>query len=115
MSIPYVRRDSEAEIFTEWGGIVQELVMPPVAPVKHLTLEVGIFQPGEELKEHVHHESEEIYFVIKGSALVNVDHKEYGLTDGMAMVIPSGAFHNVKNVGKEELRIVFATSPPEKY
>jgi len=115
MSRVYVAKLDDAFEFKDWGGCIKFLLMPPDAPVKNVTLEIGIFKPGEELKPHTHAESEEIYYVIEGKGHLRVGKEEFDLSEGMGVVVPSGQEHFLKNNGKETMHIAFITSPPEKW
>ncbi len=83
--------------------------------MKNVSLEIGIFKPGEDLKPHTHLESDEIYYIIKGEAHLRVGKEELTLAEGTAAIVPSGEEHYPKNDGKETLEIAFITSPPEKW
>jgi mannose-6-phosphate isomerase-like protein (cupin superfamily) len=115
MSKVYVAKMDDAFEYTDWGGCIKFLLMPPDAPVKNVTLEIGIFKPGEDLKPHTHAESDEIYYVIKGKGHLRVGAEELELAEGTAAIVPSGKEHSLKNDGKEILQVAFITSPPEKW
>ena len=111
----YMSKISDAFEYKDWGGCIKFLLMPPDAPVRNVSLEIGIFKPGEELRGHRHPESEEIYYVMKGKGHLKVGEEEIDLVEGMALVIPPGHDHFLKNNGNETLEIAFITSPPEKW
>ncbi len=115
MSKPFVAKLNDAFEYKDWGGCIKFLLMPPDAPVRNVTLEIGIFKPGEDLKAHTHSESEEIYYVIKGQGHLRVGKEELDVTEGMAVVIPLGQEHHLKNNGNGTLQVAFITSPPEKW
>jgi mannose-6-phosphate isomerase-like protein (cupin superfamily) len=115
MSKAYVAKLNDAFEYKDWGGCIKFLLMPPDAPVRNATLEIGIFKPGEDLKPHSHSESEEIYYVIKGKGHLRVGTEELDLVEGMAVIIPLGQEHYLKNNGNDTLQVAFITSPPEKW
>ena len=115
MSKVYVAKMDDAFEYKDWGGCIKFLLMPPDAPVKNVSLEIGIFKPGEDLKAHTHPEADEIYYIIKGKGHLRVGNEELELTEGTAAIVPSGKEHHLKNDGKEILQVAFITSPPEKW
>jgi len=115
MSKVYVTKMEDAFEYKDWGGCIKFLLMPPSSPLKNVSLEIGIFKPGEDLKPHTHLESDEIYYIIKGEAQLRVGKEDLTLHKGTAAIVPSGEEHYLKNNGKETLEIAFITSPPEKW
>ena len=111
----HVARLSDAFEYKDWGGSIRFLLMPPDAPVRNVTLEIGTFKPGEKLKGHRHPESEEIYYVIRGKGHLRVGEEEVDLVERMALVIPPGHDHYLENNSSETLELAFITSPPEKW
>lgn len=68
-------------------------------------------KPGEEIGEEVHELDQFIRVEQgKGRALLNGVASE--LTDGMAIVVPAGARHNIVNSGAEDLKIYTVYAPP---
>ena len=108
-----VVRLEDAETRKALGGTLK--VMFGAADTKNLRFSVGYFGPKEGLNAHIHPESEEVYYVIKGKGHLRVGKEEFDLSEGMGVVVPSGQEHFLKNNGKETMHIAFITSPPEKW
>lgn len=70
-------------------------------------------QPGEEIGEEVHEGHDQFIRVEAGTGYAELDGARHDLEDGSAVVIPSGARHNVVNSGSEPLRLYTLYSPPE--
>lgn len=70
-------------------------------------------QPGEEIGEEVHEGHDQFIRVEAGTGYAEIDGTRHELEDGSAVVIPSGARHNVVNSGSEPLRLYTLYSPPE--
>ncbi len=71
-------------------------------------------KPGEEIGEEVHDDVDQFFRFEKGEGKVVIDKVEHKVHDGMAVVVPSGALHNVVNTSKnEDLRLYTIYSPPE--
>lgn len=71
-------------------------------------------RPGEEIGLETHGGHDQFIRVETGTGYVELDGVRHELTDGSAVVIPSGAEHNVVNTsGSEALKLYTLYSPPE--
>jgi mannose-6-phosphate isomerase-like protein (cupin superfamily) len=61
--------------------------------------------PGKKLSGHVD-PMEEVYIILKGQARMQVDSRISDVSDGDAIHIPIGAFHELTNIGDEELTLL---------
>ncbi len=68
--------------------------------------------PGEEIGNEVHEDNDQFlrFEQGEGKAILN-NNEEYVVSDGMALVIPAGAWHNVMNTGKIPLKLYSVYSP----
>ena len=81
---------------------------------QHLQLVLMTLRPGEEIGEETHGGHDQFIRVEAGTGYVELDGERHDLSDGSAVVIPSGARHNVVNTSKgEALRLYTLYSPPE--
>ncbi len=65
--------------------------------------------PGGEFKVHVHPEREEIYYVLSGSGVIEVEGKPVDAQPGMALHISGETAHGIKNETEEPLTIIYVT------
>jgi mannose-6-phosphate isomerase-like protein (cupin superfamily) len=79
---------------------------------KRLQLVLMSLRPGEEIGEEVHGEEDQFLRVETGEGEVSIDGKATRLGADMAVVVPAGARHNVRNVGREPLRLYTIYGPP---
>jgi mannose-6-phosphate isomerase-like protein (cupin superfamily) len=63
------------------------------------------FKPGSAIGYHLQRE-DEIYYVLSGRGLMNVDGKEFEVGPGDAVLTRPGSSHGLKQVGKEDLVIL---------
>lgn len=56
-------------------------------------------------------DQEEIYFVIEGAGEMCLGDERQTLSAGQAVYIPSGIFHQLTNVGKTPLRMIYCYGP----
>ena len=81
---------------------------------KYCQLVLMTLVPGEEIGAEVHDDVDQFFRFEKGEGMVVIDGVEHMVSDGMAVVVPSGAMHNVINTSKRsKLRLYTIYSPPE--
>lgn len=69
---------------------------------KHSQLVLMSLLPGEEIGLEVHTGNDQFFRFEKGNGKVLIDGNTYEVTDGDAVVVPSGAEHNVVNTSDTE-------------
>lgn len=80
----------------------------------HTQLVLMTLEPGEKIGLERHEGHDQFIRIESGTGVALLDGKEHALSDGVALVIPSGAEHNVTNTSKTEpLRLYTLYSPPE--
>lgn len=104
---------SEAEEKIILGGPIRIIFTQETANTRNFVFDIGYFDPGEGLKAHLHPESEEVYYVTNGAGTVYIGEmkEEVQIEPEMAVYIPPGVIHQVKNTGKEKLVICFFVAP----
>ena len=81
---------------------------------KHSQLVLMNLKPGEEIGEEVHKTIDQFFRFEKGEGVVSIDSTKYKVADGDAVIVPSGAKHNVTNTSKTaDLKLYTIYSPPE--
>ena len=80
----------------------------------HSQLVVMALNPGEEIGQETHPDTDQFIRVEAGEGKAILDGQEYALGDGSALVIPAGAQHNVMNTSSSEpLKLYTVYTPPE--
>lgn len=69
--------------------------------------------PGEEIGEEVHPKTDQFFRVEKGKGEVSIDGRTTPIESDVAMLVPAGARHNVRNTGEKPLRLYTLYAPPE--
>lgn len=71
-------------------------------------------RPREEIGEEVHDTVDQFFRFEEGEGDVIIDGVKHKVKDGSAVIVPSGARHNVINTSaKEDLKLYTIYSPPE--
>lgn len=79
---------------------------------KHSQLVLMSLNPSEEIGMEVHEENDQFFRFEEGTGKVVIDGNEYDVKDGDAIVVPSGAEHNVTNASdSEKLKLYTVYSP----
>lgn len=79
---------------------------------KHSQLVLMSLRPKEEIGMEIHQDNDQFFRVEKGEGKCIIDGNEYEMKDGVAIVVPAGAEHNVINVSdSEELKLYTIYSP----
>lgn len=80
---------------------------------RNLQLVLMSLEPGEEIGEEVHDDRDQFFRVEEGSGEILIDGAVHPIEDDIAMIVPAGARHNVRNTGSEPLRLYTIYGPPE--
>jgi mannose-6-phosphate isomerase-like protein (cupin superfamily) len=69
---------------------------------------------GEEIGEEVHDNVDQFFRFEGGEGKVVIDDVEHKVTDGIGVIVPAGAKHNVINTSDaEDLKLYTIYSPPQ--
>ncbi|MCB0322429.1 MAG: cupin domain-containing protein [Bdellovibrionales bacterium] len=112
------RRDVPRYLQPDGNGWVQVLQAPArdtAVPCSGSAVSFAVFKPGAQLAEHLHPESDELLYVVSGSARTKIDGTWKQVEAGDTIVIPKNTPHAMTHNGNEELRViqVFTPAGPE--
>ncbi len=65
-----------------------------------------VVYPGKRLSLQRHKHRSEHWVIVKGNALVALDDKEFQLSKGMSIDVPTGAAHRIENTGRQDLAFI---------
>ena len=68
--------------------------------------------PHAELGEEAHRKTDEILFVAKGKGEVILNGRTHKIRRHDAIFVASGEDHNLKNVGRKDLKLLCVCAPP---
>ena len=80
---------------------------------KQLQLVLMSLRPGEEIGEEVHPDRDQLFRVEEGKGEVWIDGHKAQIKGDVAIVVPAGARHNLKNTGDKPLKLYTLYGPPE--
>lgn len=105
----------EAEVYEApepWKRTLSIVVDKQIAGAENVVLGLGEFQPNQKCAPHAHEESEEIYWILKGSGFVTVGSEKYEVKPDVALFVPKKTLHQIGCVGDEPLVFVWVMAPP---
>jgi mannose-6-phosphate isomerase-like protein (cupin superfamily) len=105
-------RDDAAPFVTTDGSTIRSLLDRSNAPVAHQSLAEATIAAGASTVRHYHRVSEEIYYIVEGSGLMELDGEERPVGVGDAVLIPPGAWHTITATGDGPLRLLCGCAPP---
>jgi mannose-6-phosphate isomerase-like protein (cupin superfamily) len=80
---------------------------------KNLQLVLMSLRPGEEIGAEVHEDRDQFFRVEDGEGEILIDGNVSKVKSDMAMIVPAGARHNVRNTGDKALKLYTIYGPPE--
>ncbi|HEY7864271.1 MAG TPA: cupin domain-containing protein [Thermoanaerobaculia bacterium] len=80
---------------------------------KHIQLVLMMLRPGEEIGEEIHSDGDQFFRVEEGEGEVWIDGARTKIEGDTAIIVPAGARHNVRNTGREPLKLYTLYAPPE--
>ena len=88
------------KVYRPWGDY-ESIDHSDRFQVKRITV-----KPGERLSLQKHHHRAEHWIVVKGTAVVTCDDKEFLLSENESTYIPIGSVHRLENPGKIPLELI---------
>ena len=79
----------------------------------HMQLVLMSLAPGEELGEEVHETTDQFFRVEEGKGEAVIDGRETRIESDIAIIVPAGTRHNVRNTGHKPLKFYTLYAPPE--
>ena len=102
--------EKQAAFTTKDGSTIREILNLGNAPIRNQSLAEARLSAGACTDRHHHKLSEEIYFILAGSAVVDVDGVTREVAEGDAILIPQGARHTI--AARTALRFLCCCAPP---
>jgi mannose-6-phosphate isomerase-like protein (cupin superfamily) len=79
---------------------------------RHSQLVLMSLQPKEEIGEEIHADNDQFFRIESGHGKCVIDGNEYEIKDGDAIVIPSGAKHNIINTATDSALKMYTIYSP---
>lgn len=76
-----------------------------------MQLVVMALKPGEDIGEEVHKDRDQFFRLEQGNGEISIDGTVTAITTGIAMLVPAGSRHNIKNTGDNALKLYTLYAP----
>jgi mannose-6-phosphate isomerase-like protein (cupin superfamily) len=102
--------ENQSPFTTKDGSTIRSILDRTNAPVEKQSLAEATMKPGQATDRHHHKLSEELYFLLEGTAHMEIDGVSSEVGPGDAILIPAGAWHQI--TAKTDLRFLCCCAPP---
>jgi mannose-6-phosphate isomerase-like protein (cupin superfamily) len=93
------------------GALSKPLVMPETAGSRHVDYRISMYQPMAYVKLHKHKVQEQVYHVLEGEGLMEIDGERHVVRKHDVIFLPPGIEHSISNTGLTDLVFLVVTSP----
>jgi quercetin dioxygenase-like cupin family protein len=92
-------------------GAYSKMLVTPDTGAKHVDYRISCYQPKAYVDVHSHKIQEQIYHVLEGEGLMELDGKRQVVRKHDVIYIPPGVKHALYNSGFEDLIFIVVTTP----
>lgn len=112
MKIEIVRFDDIEKTDLGGGSWAKELLTEKTVNTQKTMLGVSVFKPGTGTATRIHKE-EELAYILQGEGVLECSQEKVEVVKGTAVFIPPGVKHGLRNIGDEDLIMVYVFSYPK--
>ena len=108
-----VRNREQAEAFTTLdGSTIRVLLETALGGAREQSLAEASLPAGGSTQRHYHARTEEIYVLLEGSGVMEIDGDRRHVVPGDAILIQPGAWHEIHADADAALRFLCCCAPP---
>lgn len=93
------------------GSTIRELMAHRNSAIRNQSLAEARLAPGAATTPHHHKVTEEIYYILSGTAAMTLGSETRPVGPGDAIAIPPGLRHTITNTGSDELVFLCTCAP----
>lgn len=93
------------------GALSKVLVDRNSKGAAHIDYRISMYQPMAHAEGHVHDVQEQVYHILEGEGLIELDGEMHVVKKHDVVYIPPGVFHSVSNSGLRDLIFIVVTTP----
>lgn len=94
------------------GALSKQLVSPEACGARRIDHRISRYQPKAYVETHVHRVQEQVYHVLEGEGLLELDGQKRVVRKHDVVFVPPGVHHGLTNTGLTDLVFIVVTSPP---
>jgi len=95
------------------GALSKALVRPETVGSRQIDYRISTYRPMAYVKTHTHKVQEQVYHVLDGEGLMEIDGERTVVRKHDVIFIPPGTSHAIYNSGLGDLTFIVATTPIE--
>lgn len=96
---------------TKDGSEIRELLAHRNSCIRKQSLAEARVPPGARTTPHYHPQTEEIYYILSGTARMRIGDETTAVGPGDAIAIPPGQIHHITNTGQTPLVFLCCCAP----
>jgi len=96
------------------GAFSKLLVRPESCGSRNIDYRISVYQPRAYVALHKHRIQEQVYHVLEGEGLMELDGKKQVVRKDDVIFIPAGVEHAIYNTGMTDIKFVVVTSPADE-
>lgn len=98
-----VNRNLVPAFTTKDGCTIREILAPRNSIIARQSLAEALLPPGETNEAHIHVATEEIYYILSGTGVMQTGSERREVAAGDGIAIPPGTPHQISNTGDQDL------------
>ena len=93
------------------GALSKALVRPETVGSRQIDYRISTYQPMAYVEPHAHKVQEQVYHVLEGEGLMEIDGARKVVRRHDVIFLPPGARHSIQNTGLGDLTFIVVTTP----
>ena len=93
------------------GALSKALVAPETARSRLMDYRISTYQPMAYVELHTHKVQEQVYHVLDGEGLMEIEGERSVVRKNDVIFLPPGAAHSIQNTGLGVLTFIVVTTP----
>ena len=93
------------------GALSQALVRPETVGSRQIDYRISTYQPMAYVERHSHKVQEQVYHVLDGEGMMEIDDQQRVVRKHDVIFIPPGVPHAIRNTGLGALTFIVVTTP----
>jgi mannose-6-phosphate isomerase-like protein (cupin superfamily) len=93
------------------GALSKPLVRPETAGSRLIDYRISCYQPMAHVALHTHRVQDQVYHVLDGEGMMEMDGKRQVVRKHDVIYIPPGVEHAISNTGLTDLTFIVVTTP----
>ena len=93
------------------SALSKPLVRPETAGSRIIDYRISTYQPMGYVERHTHRVQEQVYHILHGAGMMEIDGERRVVREHDVIFIPPGVEHGITNTGLTDLTFIVVTTP----